>query len=190
VFNIGAFDVSEPASENGTGAGDNVLHLINPTADNGDLCAMMFVYDDDQELGECCGCPLSPDKLLSLSVERQLTSNWALNMPDTDSGVVAIYSTLPNNPGCLNPDGTDALACNGGCDPTVVFNGTPALVGSILKTQAIGTGKATVTETNLFQEGLPDEQEVGRAFLFCLVNVFNGSGHGVCNCGPESESLR
>jgi len=51
---------------------------------------------------------------------------------------------------CLNPDGTDALVCNGGCDPTVVFDGTPALVGSILKTQRVGTGPAAVTETNLF----------------------------------------
>jgi hypothetical protein len=193
TFNIGSFDVSEPAAENGTGVGDNFVHLINPTADNGTLCAMMFVYDDDQELGECCGCPVSPDKLLTLSVKNQLTNNWALNFPDTDSGVLAIYSALPNNPNTpTNPDACEASeGCNGGCDPTQVFNGTPALVGSILKEQRIADqGVTSLTETNMFQEGVPDENEINIAFLFCLVQVTNSSGHGVCNCGPEDESLR
>jgi|SRR5271166_3928370 len=193
TFNMGAFDVSEPAGENGTGVGDNFVHLINPTADNGTLCAMMFVYDDDEELGECCGCPVSPNKLLTLSVKNQLTSNWALNFPDTDSGVLAIYSALPNNPNTpTNPFACESkMGCNGGCDPTQVFNGTPALVGSILKEQRIADqGVTSLTETNMFQEGAPDENEINIAFLFCLVQVTNSSGHGVCNCGPEDESLK
>ena len=50
------------------GAGDNILRLINPNgAANGNLagaqeqtvCAMIYVFDDDEEMGECCGCPLS-----------------------------------------------------------------------------------------------------------------------------------
>lgn len=47
---------------------DPVIRLINPNgAANGNLagakeqtvCAMIYVFDDDEEMGECCGCPLS-----------------------------------------------------------------------------------------------------------------------------------
>jgi hypothetical protein len=49
------------------GNGDNILRLIshngNANAAFGavtDACAMIYVFDDDEEMGECCGCPLSP----------------------------------------------------------------------------------------------------------------------------------
>jgi hypothetical protein len=71
TYNVGYFDVGEPVGDNGVGVGDNFVRLINPTAANGTLCAMIYVFDDDEEPGECCGCPLSPNKLLSLSVENQ-----------------------------------------------------------------------------------------------------------------------
>ncbi len=57
---VGYYDISESTADNGTGAGDNILELINPTAANGDLCAMIYVFDDDEEMGECCGCALTP----------------------------------------------------------------------------------------------------------------------------------
>jgi hypothetical protein len=190
TFNVGYFDVGEPVTENGTGAGDNIVHLINPTAANGNLCAMIYMYDDDQEIGECCGCPLSPNKLLSLSVESNLTSNWEVAGTDTDNGVVKIVSATPNvaSPGvCLRTKG-----CNGGCDPTQQYAQTPALVGSILKTQKVTRGPAGavialtgLTETNMFQEGAPDATEATNLINGCAFIIKDGSGKGWCDCGPE-----
>src|SRR5580704_6629129 len=44
------------------GNGDNILRLINPNGNAnpsfgpiGEVCAMIYVLDDDQEMGECCG---------------------------------------------------------------------------------------------------------------------------------------
>jgi len=75
------------------GNGDNILRLINPNGNSNtafgaveDVCAMIYVFDDDEEMSECCGCPLSPAQLESFSVEHDLTNNWLFsNNPDGKS---------------------------------------------------------------------------------------------------------
>jgi len=191
TFSVAAFDVSEPSSENGTGAGDNIVHLINPTSANGTLCAMIYVFDDDEEPGECCGCPLSPNKLLSLSVIRDLTSNWEVTGTDNDNGLIKIISAVPNNANTpLHPQACNsAMGCNGGCDPTFEYAPTPALVGSVLRESIIANqGVKTLNETNMFQEGEPELSEITNLATDCAFFVANGSGHGICDCGPEDET--
>jgi len=181
TFNVGYFDLAEPATDNGTGAGDNLVHLINPTAANGTLCAMIYVFDDDEEPGECCGCPLSPNKLLTLSVKNQLTADWEVNGNDFDNGVIKIVSAVPN--GGVSP------AALGGCDPSIPYTQTPNLVGSILKPQTVATAETTtlksLTETNMFEEGAPDATEATLLINECAFFVAHGTGRGICNCGPE-----
>ena len=121
--------------------GDNFVRLINPTAANGNLCAMIYVFDDDQEPGECCGCSLSPNKLLTLSVINQLTSNWEVTSNDFESGVVKIVSAVPN--------GGASPAAHGGCDPSIAYTQTPALVGSISDQRGSGVSRALPRPTCL-----------------------------------------
>jgi len=197
TYNVGYFDVGEPNSENGTGGGDNIVKLINPTAANGTLCAMIYVFDDDQEMGECCGCPLSPNKLLSLSVHNDLTSNWEGNANDFDSGVIKIVSAVPNNVNPLPPAFPtcfSAFGCNGGCDPTFPYSQTAALDGSIIKASRSlsAGGPSNVTETNMFAEGAPDATEETKLLTLCgFFGAFgNSSGHGICDCGPEDPQTK
>jgi hypothetical protein len=71
-------------SGNPSGAGDNILTLINPNgsansnlgSSSSNTCAMIYVFDDDQEMGECCGCPLTPAGVETFSVANDFTSNW------------------------------------------------------------------------------------------------------------------
>jgi hypothetical protein len=74
------------------GVGDNILRLINPNGGaNGNLagakeqtvCAMIYVFDDDEEMGECCGCPLSSTQLATFSTYKNLTSNWGIKNPES-----------------------------------------------------------------------------------------------------------
>jgi len=137
----GYYDISED-----TGAGDSIIRLINPAGcGNGglpnpactsetDLCAMIYVFDDDQDMGECCGCAITPNELFQLSVQNDLTQNWALSSADTDSGVVQIVSGQQNN----LTDCVAARGCNGGCDPTIADIPSQSLVGSITNSQQIG----------------------------------------------------
>jgi hypothetical protein len=189
TYLVAFFDVSED-----TGAGDNVLRLVNPTRANGNLCAMIYVFDDDEELGECCGCPLSPNKLLPLSVEYNLTSNWEIAGFDTDSGVVKIVSAVPNNPtaACLPSRG-----CYGGCDPTIAYTPTPNLNGWITHTQMIygqldevsGKPIFDLSEVSLTDNGATDAVEGSYLITQCASNISNGSGYGSCNCGSEAELI-
>jgi hypothetical protein len=178
TYNVGYFDVGEPVADNGSGVGDNFVRLINPTAANGTLCAMIYVFDDDEEPGECCGCPLSPNKLLSLSVINQLTANWEVTSNDFENGVIKIVSAVPN--------GGASPAAHGGCDPSIAYTQTPALVGSILKAESV-SGVTSLTETNMFEQGAPDATEATNLINECAFFVAHGTGRGTCNCGPDAE---
>jgi hypothetical protein len=190
TYSVGYFDTGEGPDTNGSGGGDNVVKLINPTAANGDLCAMIYVFDDDEELGECCGCPLSPNKLLSLSVKTDLTSNWEGNANDFESGVIKIISAVPNNINPLPPGFEtcfEGAGCNEGCDPTITYAQTAALDGSIVRASR-SIDSAGVTETNMFAEGAPDAAELTNLISTCAGFVKNSSGFGICDCGPEVET--
>src|SRR6202040_4418143 len=62
------------SNANITGAPDATVRVINDGNTGGDLCAAFYVFDDSQEMAECCSCPVSADGLISESVNRYLLS--------------------------------------------------------------------------------------------------------------------
>ena len=181
TFLTGYYDTAETTLDNGTGAGDNIVTLINPTGQNGDLCAMIYVFDDDEQMGECCGCALTPNDSLNLSVEKNLTQSWREASNDFQNGVVGVVSAATN--ACvLNCD--PAKGCNGGCDPAKSYNPTPELNGTISRVQEIGPVEG-ITETEMTDNGTAGQDE--QAFLIAqCANIVNfGSKKGICTCGPQ-----
>ena len=186
------YDVGE-----NTGVGDNILRLVNPVgsansaiAPSRNLCAMIYVFDDDQEMGECCGCSITPAQMATFSVEDDLISNWGLPTSrgsDNDSGTIAIRSAAPNQNNCLSPvTGKKSPACNGGCDPATGFNDDPALLGSITHPQLIEPGTVgSLTEVELFADAQGDP--TNRTYLIrqCGALVGNASGAAICTCPEE-----
>jgi len=193
---------------NTIGNGDNIIRLINPNGGaNGNLagakpqpvCAMIYVFDDDQEMGECCGCPLTSAQMATFSVEHNLTSNWGLQdveptfFEDT-LGSIAIVAAAPNAGSCTGQSG----ACHGGCDPTNVpgYSVTTAnnLLGSVTHNQGvlvrlINTTLAAVefgvTETALSDDAGGDPSNLTYLQAQCGALVGNGTGGGICNCPIE-----
>ena len=180
-------------------AHDNILRLVDPTGcGNGsilnvschgetELCAMIYVFDTDQEMGECCGCPMSPNELQSYSVEDDLTDNWALAAGPSGSGVVVVNVALPQNSNatCTISDGKTNPACNFGCDPTEGYQSASTVFGSVSGAQVIGA-TTSMTEVPLFNQGQGDA--VNDAYLVseCGLIVGNGSGSGFCTC-PNTD---
>ena len=79
-----------------TGAPDGTLRVIND-GDNsanylGTLYASIYVFDDSQELTECCSCPITHDGLLSESVHYNLTANPITGRVPT-RGVIKVISS-------------------------------------------------------------------------------------------------
>ena len=154
-------------ANNGVGtAPDATVRIDNPGLTYGNLCAMVYVFDADQQLTECCGCVETHNGLRTLSVRRDLTSNPLTGVLSTN-GVIKIVSAAVNN----SP-----------CDPT--SNVTPKANLRAWGTHiqnAVGTAWP-ITETE-YSDSTLGANELANLHAQCaFVNIL-GSGHGICSCG-------
>jgi Bacterial Ig-like domain (group 2) len=145
---------------------DGTIRLTNPGLTNGNLCAMVYVFDQNQELNECCGCTVSDSGLRSLSLLLDLTAN-PLTGTKPQTGVIKVVpSDLGQNPQC---------------DP-----GSLAPAGVILgwgsNVQVLSDGTFQVTETKFKMAPLNDG-ETTNLVSECNFLKQAGSGKGICSCG-------
>jgi hypothetical protein len=161
VFKINYF------SNNGVGtAPDATVRIDNPGLTYGNLCAMIYVFDADQQLSECCGCVETHNGLRTLSVRRDLTSNPLTGVLSTN-GVIKIVSAAVNN----SP-----------CDPTSNVKPTANLRAWVTHIQnAVGTAWP-ITETESSDSTLGATELANLQAQCDFVNIL-GSGHGICSCG-------
>jgi len=174
------FKINYFANNGVAGAPDATVRIDNPgspiddsepSADvsEGDvnLCAMIYVFDNDQQLSECCGCLVTPDGLRTLSVTHDLTSN-PLTGVVSNNGVIKIVSALPNNSPCNPATGYEA-------QPTV-----RAWASHIQN--KVGTAYP-ITETAFTDATLSDAELSFNLQEQCSFAQRLGSGHAVCSCG-------
>ncbi len=139
------------------------VYVSNPGTSGGNICAMIYVVDPSQELRECCGCAITPDGLLTLSVDSNLTSNSNTPAPLNNGTIKIVSSTgAPTcNPAHLTPT------------PAVRAWGTHIQTGGVL------------TETDA-QDATLSSSEVTRLSQRCAGILVNSSGYGVCTCGTTT----
>src|SRR5258708_8820115 len=80
-------------------APDAALRLVNDgtlsdSSPAGDLCASIYVFDSAEQLNECCSCRITPNGILSLSVNTNLTSK---SLTDTTQPL-AMYNFVTSTP--------------------------------------------------------------------------------------------
>jgi len=156
------------ANANTAGAPDGTVQLDNPGTSGTTICAMIYVFEPDEEMAECCGCTLTPDDLRTLSVNTNLTSNPLTGGALSGSGVIKIVSSKDS----------------GICDPRTL-SPTPATRDWGTHILAVSTGGYVVTETT-FQSATLSSAEVSSLQSGCSAIVLEGSGHGICTCGTGS----
>ncbi len=85
------------SNANTSGAPDGVLRFINDGSYTGspyrNLWAVIYVFDDHQEMLECCACYVSPDGLLSESINKNLTANPLTGVLPTRGVIKTVVST-------------------------------------------------------------------------------------------------
>src|SRR5271165_690798 len=86
-------------ANNAAPAPDATVRIDNPGLTYGNLCAMIYVFDNDQQLTECCGCIETHNGLRTLAVRHDLTSNPLTGLVSTN-GVIKIVSAAVNNSPC------------------------------------------------------------------------------------------
>ena len=91
------FALSYFSNANTLGAPDAVLRRVNDgtvsdASPAGDLCASVYVFDSREELNECCSCRITPNGILSLSVNTNLTAD-TLTGRSLTRGIVKVVSS-------------------------------------------------------------------------------------------------
>ena len=144
---------------------DGAIRLTNPGLTGGNLCAMVYVFDRNQVLNECCGCSISDDGMRTFSLLLDLTAN-PLTGITPQAGIIEIVSSDPTQ----NPQ----------CDPSSL---APAgeILGWETHDQPNGDGTFQVTETSFAQRPLGGEATVLENECAYLKQL--GSGAGICSCG-------
>ncbi len=145
---------------------DGTVRIDNPGLTYGNLCAMVYVFDADQQMSECCGCIETHNGLRTLSVRRDLTSN-PLTGVISNNGVIKVISAAVNN----SP-----------CDPSA--NVTPKANLRVWVTHiqnAVGSAWP-VTETESSDSTL-GATELANLQAQCSFIHILGSGQGICTCG-------
>ena len=153
-------------SNNAAPAPDATVRIDNPGLTYGNLCAMIYVFDADQQLTECCGCVETHNGLRTLSVRGNLTSN-PLTGVVSRNGVIKVVSAAVNN----SP-----------CDPTSNVTPKANLRAWVTHVQnAVGTAYP-ITETESSDSTLGATELANLQAQCAFINIL-GSGQGVCSCG-------
>ena len=151
-------------------AGDSTVNLTNAGSTGGfdpagDICANVYVFAEDQQLAACCACPLTPNHLRTLSVQKDLLSN--LLTPGIPTAItVAIAATNGANQTC------DAS----GITAAQLVPGMRAW-GTTL--HALPSGGYGVTETE-FSPAILSASQLTKITSYCGFIEAIGSGYGIC----------
>src|SRR5450631_3083697 len=153
-------------ANNAGAAPDATVRIDNPGLTYGNVCAMIYVFDSDQQLTECCGCVETHNGLRTISVRRNLTSN-PLTGRVSNNGVIKIISAAVNNSPC-DPTSNVSPKANLRAWGTHIQN-------------AVGTAWP-ITETEFSDSTLGATELANLQAQCAFVNIL-GSGQGICSCG-------
>ena len=153
-------------SNNAAPAPDATVRIDNPGLTYGNLCAMIYVFDADQQLSECCGCVETHNGLRTLSVRRDLTSNPLTGRVSTNGVIKVVSSAINNSP----------------CDPTANVSPKANLRAWGTHIQNAVGAAFPITETEFTDSTLGATELANLQAQCAFINIL-GSGQGICSCG-------
>jgi hypothetical protein len=190
------------------GTGDALLRIVNAgnfespdgaapvsdavaVADPGAVCANIYVYNDVQELQECCSCPLTPNSLMTFSVINDLTSNPLNQQESLSAGVIKIVGSKPADlPHCGNTAGAVTAGARVGQIPAAGLHAWLNHTETMASNQAGFNppfGFVTSTSVDEFAHADLDAGEGQNLFTGCAaINAADHTGTqtiGICKCG-------
>ena len=150
--------------------GDSVINITNSGSATGDnLCVNVYTFDPSEEMISCCSCLVTPNGLVSLSVQGDLISNTLSPSTPTEVVIKLVATDAGTGAGFLcDPGSTTATPAAGmrAWGTTLhALPGTPATYG--------------LTESIFLPGGL-STFEYAHLTSFCGFINANGSGFGVC----------
>ena len=131
------------------------------------LCANIYVFAADQQITECCSCPVTPNGLVQENIKTDLLGN-PLTRVVPNQGVIQIVTTLDT----------------GICDATTIGNLARGLTAwtTHIGNQVGGTFPVSVTQNS---PSTLSTAELVTLESDCFFATRIGSGQGVCSCNAE-----
>lgn len=150
---------------------DSVVNLTNDGSDPaGDICANFYVFDVDEQLVSCCACPLTPNNLKTVSLQRDVLSNLLTPGVPTALTVEIVASTGP--------------ICNPATVTAAQADNAIRAWATTIHAQPVGYG---VTETE-FSPAFLGPDELQKLTSFCSFIQADGSFYGLCkSCYPGAQ---
>jgi hypothetical protein len=152
-------------ANNVAAAPDATVRFVNDGDTAGSLWADFYVFDDSQELTECCACVTTPDGLLAESVKTELTANPLTGKVPTRGVIKVISSSTP--------------------DPTNVVP-TAGLRGWATHVQAASKTTYAITETGFADSNLVNSEKLLLQNLCYYSALLSGQP---CLCTQEDHEF-
>jgi hypothetical protein len=132
------------------------------------VCANIYVFAADQQLAECCSCPVTADGLVEENIKTNLLGN-SLTRVTPNQGVIKI------------------VASSGACNAAVVGTLTPGLNAWTTHIEnKVGTAfPVSVTQNS---PSTLSAGELASLQADCAFAQRLGSGFGVCTCNAEATN--
>jgi hypothetical protein len=151
---------------NGAGLGSGTSASVT-----GAICVNVYAFDPTEEIVSCCSCPVTPNGLVSLDVQKDLISNPVFPRTPT-SIVIKLLATAP---------------VGGSCNASALLSGTPTTVNGMLAwgttlhlNTSVTAATYEVTEDR-FSPSTLSAGEQARLAYSCGIVANQGSGFGVCS---------
>ena len=156
------------------GVRDQTVRVINDGDTGANLWASFYVFDDSQEMQECCSCQVTPDGLTSESLESNFIPH-SLTGQLKSRGVIKVISSSVAAAGPTN------------------FTNQPApglhVWASHTQQESPNSGAYYTTETQASDANLVSSEESLLETLCHYVDLLGGGGPGICSCTPEDADF-
>jgi hypothetical protein len=161
---------------------DAAIRIDNPGLTYGNLCAMIYVFDQDQQMTECCGCLETHNGLQTLSLIHNLTTNPLTGIV-SNSGVIKVVSAAVNNSPCdptsnVTPTKNLRAWATHIASQEIVITETPTATPPV----SYKISNVTITETEFTDSPLGASELTNLQSQCSFIGIL-GSGKGICSCG-------
>jgi hypothetical protein len=150
-----------------TKAPDPQLRLTNDGSTEATLWADIYVFNNDEQMEECCSCGVTPDGYLDLDVNHDLLGNELSPEKATPNGIIKVISSSVSGPTAPYP--------------------ASGIRGWLTQIQdPVTTTSFSITESDL-KDSLLSSSELTALAETCSLLLSLGSGAGACSCTPAGH---
>lgn len=162
-----AYSISYFSNANVPGAPDAQLRLSIDGTTEGNLCANIYVFNNDEEMEECCSCQVTPEGYLDLDVNKDLDGN-PLTTPMPTRGVVKVVSS------------------GGTCAPAATYKYQSGIRGWLTHVQVGATSATFSTTEEELRDSYLSASELSTLQVTCSYAQGSQRG-GVCSCSDAGQ---